>query len=423
MSQYTGLERQVAAVLQRFPGLKRRIKRAYQCVNYYAHADREFEYAVADDVDLVPAPERYDIEPAPRDRFFGYFDVYPWSSSVDGLLLHEIVGDEVEIGLYRHGEHTTLATSSAWNLQQGSRTQWHPTSKSVLFNSIESGRLVAQEIHSDGTPITTYERPIQAIHPDGTEFLSLNYDRLDRNRPDYGYGREPGSLPDPVSDGLWRVEMDTGTDELLVPLRSLIDRAETTADHDEHYVNHALYSPTGGRFVFLHRWKGEEGRVSRLYVGDRDGNCRVVMDETVVSHYCWLSDSELFLWGRTAEFGDGYHVLDVDTGEFAYVDALDEWGDGHPSLSPDGRYIVTDTYPDRERQRHLLLYDRETDEVTELGRFFEPLQYTGKTRCDLHPRWSPDGSAISFDSTHTGRRDSYVLDVSQIAGQSRKNVR
>ncbi|MFC6752977.1 TolB family protein [Halorubrum tibetense] len=414
MSQYSGLERRIAAVLQRFPGLKRRLKEVYQRVNYYAYADRDFEYAVADDATLSTVSDRYGAEPTDRDRFFGYFDVHPWTASMDGFLLHEVSGDAVDIRLYRDGDHTTLGTSLAWNLQQGSRTQWHPAAESVLYNDRESDRLVAREVYSDGETAATYDRPIQALHPDGTEFLSLNYDRLDRNRPDYGYGRDPRSLPDPESDGLWRVEMDSADDELLVSLQSLIDRSETTAPPEAHYLNHALYDPTGERFVFLHRWNGDEGRVSRLYVADRDGNCRVVMDDTVVSHYCWLSDSELFVWGRTAAHGDGYHVLDVDTGDTEYVGALDDYGDGHPSLSPDGRYIVTDTYPDRERKRRLLLYDRETEDVTELGRFFEPLRFTGETRCDLHPRWSPDGTAISFDSAHTGRRDSYILDVSRI---------
>ncbi|MGQ3330846.1 TolB family protein [Halorubrum sp. FL23] len=414
MSQYNGLERRIAAILRRYPGLKRRIKGVYQRVNYYAYADRGFECVVADGADFHSAPSRYDVEAPPGDRFFGYFDVHPWSSSMDELLLHEIAGDEVEIGVYRSGEYAPVASSSAWNLQQGARAQWHPTDESILFNDVESNSLVAKTTDLTGDAIATYDRPIQAIRPDGTEFLSLNYDRLDRNRPDYGYGTDTGSLPDPRSDGLWRVEMDTGDDERLISLQSLIDRVDTTADPEDHYVNHALYDPTGERFVFLHRWQGEDGRVSRLYVSDLNGDCRIVMDETVVSHYCWLSDSELFVWGRTAEFGDGYHVLDVDSGEFEYVDALDEWGDGHPSLSPNGRYVVTDTYPDRKRQRRLLLYDRKTDEVTELGRFFEPLEYTSETRCDLHPRWSPDSTAISFDSTHTDSRESYVLDVSEI---------
>lgn len=417
MSQYNGLERWIASILQQYPGVKRRIKNIYQRVNYYTYADRDFVYVVADDTELSDAPSQYDAESSTAERFFGYFDIHPWTSSMDKMLLHEITGDEVKIVIFQHQESVYLTSSSAWNLQQGTRVQWHPTRESVLLNDVESGDLIAREIKSSGELISTYSRPIQAVHPDGKEYLSLNYDRLDRNRPDYGYGLDRGSLPSPESDGMWRVDIESGDEEFLISLQALIERADTSVDSDNHYVNHALYNPTGEQFVFLHRWQGEEGRVSRLYVSDRDGNYRIVMDGSVVSHYCWLSDSELFVWGRTRDFGDGYHIIDIDSGGIKYINALDEWGDGHPSLSPNRRYIITDTYPDRKRQRHLLLYDRKEDDVTKLGSFFEPLEYTGTRRCDLHPRWSPDGTAISFDSTHTGRRESYILDVSEFVNQ------
>ena len=33
------------------------------------------------------------------------------------------------------------------------------------------------------------------------------------------------------------------------------------------------------------------------------------------------------------------------------------------------------------------------------------------SRCDLHPRWRPDGKMIGFNSVHEGYRQVYVMDV------------
>jgi Tol biopolymer transport system component len=122
----------------------------------------------------------------------------------------------------------------------------------------------------------------------------------------------------------------------------------------------------------------------------------------------------LFLTHGSQEYGRGYHVLDVETGTVKYVDALDGLGDGHPSLSPNGEWIATDTYPDQVRNRTLMLYNLKNDELIRVGRFFSPFGFDDSVRCDLHPQWSPDGRYLSIDSAHTGRRDTYVLDVSAI---------
>jgi dipeptidyl aminopeptidase/acylaminoacyl peptidase len=50
-----------------------------------------------------------------------------------------------------------------------------------------------------------------------------------------------------------------------------------------------------------------------------------------------------------------------------------------------------------------------------LGKFHSDEQFRGDIRCDLHPRWSPDGSTVSFDSVHEGDRQIYLVDVSDIA--------
>ena len=55
-----------------------------------------------------------------------------------------------------------------------------------------------------------------------------------------------------------------------------------------------------------------------------------------------------------------------------------------------------------------------TQTVYEVGKFFHPWKYIDAMRCDLHPRWSPDGRFISIDSVFSGIRQSYIIDVSKL---------
>ena len=46
--------------------------------------------------------------------------------------------------------------------------------------------------------------------------------------------------------------------------------------------------------------------------------------------------------------------------------------DGHGTFSPDGRWMVTDSYPNQLREQNLFLMEMATEAVLPLGRFIEP---------------------------------------------------
>jgi len=422
MSGYNRFEQAIGTVLDRFPRTKSVVETTYQRLNYHVANRRDFRYQLRDDVELRSVEKEFGIEPADCTRFVGFYDVCPWSTDADSFLLHELHGDTATIVAVSDGTVRTLGTAAAWNYQQGSRLQWHPAQNQwLVFNDTEHQREVARVFSLDGDRITSYPQPVHAMHPAGTAYLSTNFLRADRNAPGYGYGTLGESdLKTPTDDGIVRVSLPDPANgsacqqELCVSLSELIETADTTVPQENHYIHHVLYAPDGDRFVFLHRWIDHGARHTRLCVSDTLGTVDCLLENHYISHFCWLDQERLFLWGGTDTGGPGYYILNTTTGDSAPVEALAGQSDGHPSLSPDRRWIVTDTYPDRARRRSLLLYNLETNERVGLGEFLAPFGYDGPTRCDLHPRWSPDGTRIAIDSTCTGIRRSYVVDVESI---------
>lgn len=415
MSGYSRFEQAIGSTLTRFPRLKSVVETAYQRVSYHALADSDFEYEVHNDAELYSASEWADIPNYEREYFVGFYDVCPWNESKTQYLVHAINDDAVSITALGEGEATKIAKTNAWNYQQGSRTQWHPTrSDVVLYNDIEEDSVVAKMIGTDGEIRQMYSWPIQAVSPTGTEYISINYQRLDRNSPGYGYGTDDNSsLASPDTDGVIRTKFDNSA-EVLISFSDLMSSAGSNISHRKHYIHHVLYAPDGDHFVFLHRWKDGEKRNTRLIVSDNNGDWTELLAHPNISHFCWLDAERLFMWGGSEEYGRGYHIINIESGEVTYVPALEGYGDGHPSLSPDGNWIVTDTYPDRTRRRTLWLYHLDSGRLIKLGEFLAPFEFDGKYRCDLHPRWGQDGRFVSVDSAHEGFRHSYVLDVSTI---------
>jgi hypothetical protein len=359
--------------------------------------------------------------------FFGYYDKSPWSFDERFYLIHlydEREKDKVKIGVFdfENNELTILDETQAFNFQQGAMLRWlNMSSYNVIYNTVVDDYLVAKikDISSGKERIIPI--PIQTVNNMGTEALTLNYKRLDKLRPEYGYKVKVKNFSENMTydeDGIWRIDLNTGKSELIISLEELISyKHRKEMDKSEHKINHIMYSPSGKRFVFMHRWIGPYGKFSRLYTANIDGtDLYLLADDRMVSHYSWFDDNYILAYARKEPTGDKYYLFKDQSEEVEIVgnEILDIYGDGHPSYSPDKRWIITDTYPDKARMRYLILFDTLKNNAIILGKFFSPWKYNGYYRCDLHPRWSPSGIKISIDSTHEGFRCSYIIDISEV---------
>jgi dipeptidyl aminopeptidase/acylaminoacyl peptidase len=85
-----------------------------------------------------------------------------------------------------------------------------------------------------------------------------------------------------------------------------------------------------------------------------------------------------------------------------------------PQISPDGKHVVYQVGTVNLEQNKITtnLWLAATDGKT------PPRQLTSSTRADRHPRWSPDGKRILFESTRSGDSQLWVLDMS--GGEARQ---
>lgn len=422
MAGYSKGERMIANALENFPLLRTMVKESYKRLVFCFHRKKGFQCSLHPDVTMQSAFEWAGLAETQDEYFFGYYDKTPWSPDMGKMLLHQDGNQELQVILLDTDKstRTSLGTTASWNWQQGAMTQWViiDNSSCIVHNTIKENVLGMKIIRPGWKHYQFIPWPLQALNPKKPEALSINYKRLQQLRECYGYApcvSNFSEIMDDDSDGIWRVNLLPGLGELIISLQQLKEsHFIPEMEKARHKVNHLIYSPSGENFVFLHRFYTDKGRFSRLYAAKPDGTeLRLLLDGRMVSHYHWLDDDTVVAWARTDTSGDRYYKVAVSSGKTAIIgeDILEKFGDGHCSVSPDKRFLLTDTYPDKARNQHLIIFDLIKNTPHIVGTFFSPWKYHEFNRCDLHPRWSPDGRLISIDSTHTGTRKSYVLNV------------
>lgn len=293
--------------------------------------------------------------------------------------------------------------------------------REVIYNGVADGRYVSVVRDVAGGKTRTLPRPVYAVSADGKQAVTLDFARLHRLRPGYGYcavGETHAADPAPEQLGIWHMDVATGDDRLVVPIARLAaHKPDARFPGCQHWVNHLQFNPSAGRFVFLHRWrKGDAFWQTRLYTAKPDGtDLRLHLDTGMVSHFDWRDDRTILAWVKTPAAGNKFALIDVDSNALTVVGDGVLTEDGHCSYSPDRKWVLNDTYPGKaDRTQALMLYRPETGRRYDLNRFRSPPGFTGPWRCDLHPRWNRDGTQVCFDGSHGPRRQVYVVDVREV---------
>lgn len=402
----------------------------------------------------------------PQQHFFGFHDVCPWDVSDRYLLAietdfldhpprwNETYQDKAKICLVDSENENTLeilAETGAWNFHQGSRLQWLPNEpERIIYNDRRNGQYVSIVYDvKNRREIKELSYPIYALHPNEEFGLGPDFDEL-HTYHGYGYVVFGGSF-EKGNKGITKVDFSTGKVELMIGTEEIANLEHSPREGEHHILTHITFNPSGSRVCFIDKYRLPDGGfMQRPITMDPNGeNIRVLPGH--VSHFCWKNDEEIFVYGKLSPAmdslrkkgflqspllkpllgavrkmrgglkqriaGQSYFLINEKSGHTKRIAVGVMTEDGHPMFSPDGKWVVTDTYPDAKHERTLILYDWENGRKIDVGSFsslpegMDPHWDLSEMRSDLHPRWNRAGNKICFDSAHEGSKQIYVADV------------
>lgn len=409
------IENKINSILNKVPIIKKIIKRSYQIIMYTLSPKLKYEG------DIQRISPNDDME-----YFFGYYDKSPWDITDRYMLslrvkkTHSSVApkEPAEIILFDtedNNSYKVLGKTYTWNVQQGSMLQWLGPNfnEKIIYNDFRKGKYCSVILNINTKKEKIIPMPIYSVANSGQFALSLDFSRLHRLRPGYGYSNIEESTKNsknPNQPCIWHIDLTSGT---ITPILKYTDFSSFESRKEmieaEHKVNHIMLNPSGNRFMVLHRWKKGTNKYTRLLTINIDGTDMYnLSDDDMVSHCTWKNDREILAFAHKNNKGNGYYLMQDKTDKFKL-----KWpqlkSDGHPSYSPDGSKVITDTYPDRARIG--IVYCIENDQVKVLARFYSPFKYDNDVRCDLHPRWNRLGDKICVDSVFEGKRGLYKINL------------
>lgn len=422
------LEQKINYQLNKYPAVKKVIKRAYQ----------RAMYAISPKIKSEGNITRISPDDKDHEYFFGYYDKSPWDITDRYMLCLKAnntwsdvspkeTADILLIDTQKKEDDKDrvkkIAETRAWNVQQSCMLQWlgPDYSSKVLYNDFRDGKYVSIILTLATREEKVIPAPVYSVSADGKFALTLDFSRLYNLRPGYGYYNVAEKTKDvalPNTTAIWKVGLETGEVTDLLKYTDFADfqpRPEMQEAGAVHKVNHIMLSPNGKRFMVLYRWFIGERKYTRLITCNVDGtDMYVLSDDDMVSHCFWKDDEHIIAFENKKKSGTGYYLMQDKTQE--YVHCWPEMtGDGHPSYSPDRSLVVTDSYPDRARVASLRVMnaDVEKNEVNVVAKVFAPFKYDNDTRCDLHPRWNHAGDKICFDSVFEGHRGLYIVNLEE----------
>jgi hypothetical protein len=392
-----------------------------------------------------------------------FFDTSPFSPSQRYMAVLRLPQEErlprpgeiahvVLIDLH-DGTEKTVAETMGWEPQMGANINWGATDCDLYFNDVdpETWEPFCVKLNPHTGEKKRLGGTVYRISPDGKHVISACMKRMRRTQ--YGYGvvvpdeyvpRNLGLRPD---DGLYITDTDTGKCRILVSVSEVFEKAKIDKEkykNIECYGFHCKYNAQGDRIMFSMRgfditehepWNMLSDAmyfwIVTLRPDGSDIHIAVGPEEWHKGghHTTWQPDGRrlsmnLAVDGNINGKRGRMYFMQVDYDGKNYGKIHETLlGSGHPTLHPNGRHILTDTYEWESGAafgdgtvplRFINITDGTEKTAVRVNVRNPAAQRNTVLRVDPHPAWSPDHRYAALNGFVNGTRRVFIADFHDI---------
>ncbi|MBD3243376.1 MAG: hypothetical protein GF331_22490 [Chitinivibrionales bacterium] len=363
-------------------------------------------------------------------------------------------GEQAQVVLVdlERDEDRVVATTHGWEGQMGANINWGGSDEELFFNDVDTASWTpfAWRLNVSTGEKVRLAGTVYHASPDGRWLVSANTATMRRTQPGYGVmipeERMRWNVGLADDDGFYLTDAQSGACRLFASIRELMTQADPPVwfDPDERievYGFHSKFSPRGDMLMLSLRWfPAADTPRWDLFTHDCDAVrfawIVVSLDKSVM--HCAVGPEQWEKGGHHATwFPDSTHIsmnLAIDRGCMRLVQVRpdgsrlrtmrdDIIGSGHPTVSPDGTHVLTDTYTCEpsafgDGTIPLRWIDLRTGAEQTLVRIntAQPSPHPDM-RVDPHPAWDRSGRYVTFNGFVGGTRRVFVADMSSLVSR------
>ena len=350
-----------------------------------------------------------------------YHAVMPWSQDMTHLLYIGFDSEEeasIVVQRLADGKEHVLAQTTLFNYHDCAGQHWIFDDRAVVFRD--------KDAKGDGVLSIVYlERP--GVVEKLTELPDCGIRHVCADQR-HALGMRRSS--EKTGGSIERIDLQERTSETLVTVAEAVETVpeplytEFIEDTASFHINHPVYNRQETRLFFklMRRFADGTGQFGAFFVKDLESGDLRCFGREISGHPCWMPDGRAILniaspqgydyvRGEGFKSGDGSGnrwvvVVDAQTGEYERLVDQPIEGPGHPDISPDGNWVVTDAFTADAKKCPIYVIEIKTGIVREIARLDHKSggrSVNELTRGQPHPSWSPDSKQVLVNCNHGGR--------------------